>query len=105
MGLTLGGIKVTRSKPTITVRIVNNAEAIESAELILRRVGGYTDILAYTPSSISDDYVEFTFDELLFVERTGRYTARFMVNGVERTSFQIHYTDEALMSIGNKAYQ
>jgi hypothetical protein len=102
MGLiTFGGVKVTRAKPTISVRIVNNEDSLVTAELLLKRVGTDIDSLAYTPSKVSSDYVEFTFDELLFTENTGRYLASFYVNDVLRSTFNIQYTNDTSIQVAN----
>lgn len=101
MRMTLGGIKVSRSRPKITVRIVNNVEAMTSAELTIRRIGTPVEILAYLPSSTSNDYLEFTFDELLFAEPYGRYHAVLYVADVIRTEFDIHYANEESIVVAN----
>lgn len=95
----LGGIKISRSAPKLSIRIVNNLDELDSAELFLQRVGVDVDFVAYTPSRISEDYVEFTFDELLFVERAGKYKATFKVNDIARTVFYIVLESDEIITV------
>lgn len=90
MGIaTLGGIKISRDQPKISVRIVNNTENLDDCELRIKRVGQPIEFVAYTPSRVLTDYVEFTFDELLFSEKEGKYQARFMANGEVATTIYL----------------
>lgn len=98
-----GGIKISREKPTISVRIVDDIEDLATAQLYLRRVGTYTNVVVYAPSNVVDGQVEFTLDELFFEEPPGRYLATFKINSIERSSFQLQYDDESIVSVFNKA--
>lgn len=99
--VTLGGIKVSRQKPKISVRIVNNIDSLVNVDLLLMRVGETIESLAYTPSKVASDYVEFTFDELLFVEADGRYRARLMIDDKQRTVFYLQLESQIEVIIAN----
>lgn len=97
----LGGIKVNRDNPKISVKIINNIDSLEVATLILRRVGGNTDLPTYAASKIGSDYVEFTFDEVLFAEFPGRYAASFYVDDIKRSVFYIQLEDNESIIVAN----
>lgn len=97
----IGGIKVSRVSPKISVRIVNSVDDLSSGVLNIRRVGENYDFVEYTPSRVSTDFLEFTFDELLFSKAFGRYSATLLVNGVARTSFNLQYVDASVLSVSN----
>lgn len=99
--ITLGGIKVSPTYPKISVRIVNNTDDISTAKLNLMRIGEKFEFAEYSPTKIGVDFLEFTFDALLFDKVIGRYKARLLIEGVERTSFYLQYATNVSIEINN----
>ncbi len=99
--MTLGGIKVSRSSPKISVRIVNNLDVLTTAVLKVGRVGEKFEFAEYPPTKFGVDFLEFTFDDLLFLNKEGRYLARLMILGEERTAFYLQYTDNVSIEVNN----
>ena len=99
----IGGVAISRTKPQITVRITNNPDDISSGVLRLQRVGEKSEFAEYSPTRIGTDFLEFTFDELLFSKAFGRYRARLLVDKVERMIFYLQYKNDVIMQVVNHA--
>lgn len=97
--ITLGGIKISRDSPTIRVKIANNLDDISTAKLYLKRVGEYYEFAEYPPTLEGDDYLEFTFDELLFSKLPGKYLARVAITERDITEFYIVYVDNVTITV------
>jgi hypothetical protein len=99
--MNMNAIRVSRNAPKIRITIANNTDDLTTIRLRMSRVGGIGEFAEYPPTLVSDEYVEFTFDDLLFDEVFGRYQCRLILDEIDRLIFQIQYVDNQLISVGN----
>jgi hypothetical protein len=97
----LGGIKVSRSTPKISVSIENNRDDLASAVLYISRVGAIVNEVAVTPVQATETKLIFVFGDALFNQEFGRYKARLHIGAVDRTVFYLQYVDDTVLSIAN----
>lgn len=104
MGMTsMGSYRVSRSKPKISVRIINNAYDTAGVKLLLTRVGEHVAFVEYYPTRVTTDYFEFMFDDLLFDRTFGRYLGQIIMEGAERAYFYIQYINDVVTEVKSDA--
>ena len=102
MGVTtIGGIKISRSKPKISIRIVGDTADISSGLLYITRVGDIAEEIVYPPISSNSGYVEFMFDGALFDRAYGKFQAVFRLGNEMKTSFYLQYVDDSKVYVEN----
>lgn len=96
-------LKVSRGQPIINCTLTNVPAPIDTAELIIYRVGDNVPFAAYPYTSVvgSLDRVtlKFQFDELLFSRAPGRYGAKLDINGKIRETFYFQYESNESISV------
>lgn len=104
MGVTvMGAIKVSRTEPKISVRIINNRYSTVGAFLRLTRMGEPVAFAEYPPTRTTGSYMEFMFDDLLFDQKFGRYYAELVMEGQPRQTLYIQYIDDVSIEINSDA--
>jgi hypothetical protein len=104
MGMTiLGAIKVSRSAPKISVKIVNNRFSTVGAFLRITRMGEPVAFAEYPPTRVTGSYMEFMFDDLLFDQSFGRYYAELVMEGLPRQNLYLQYIDDVSIEISSDA--
>jgi hypothetical protein len=103
MGVTkFGAVKISRTDPKISVKIVNNIYDTDGAFLRVMRVGEPVPFAEYPPTRITGTgYFEFMFDDLLFDEAPGRYYAELIMEGLPRQDFYLQYIDNVEVTVSS----
>lgn len=89
----LGGIKVTKSNAKVLLTLVNSTDDLSTAQLYLQRVGANIDFAVYGPVKTTINTITFAFDSVLLDQPFGRYSARLTLDGVDKLTFYLQYTD------------
>lgn len=102
MGVTtIGGIKISKGKPKISIRVVGDTTDISNGLLYITRVGDIAEEIVYSPISSNSGYVEFMFNSTLFDKAYGRFQAVFKLGSEIKTSFYIQYVDDSKVYVEN----